>query len=173
MKKHLMQSASLLGGFLLAGASYGAFVENVTITGTYKVWTVAGFVLTDAGALVPPPPLASYLVGSATLPPGPGANIELNDDTDGDFSDTTTLEGDLDLTEDLKIKIRSPNQADWQANSYELAFAYVNAALASIGKTSADWDETEEIPGTGGVLCGPFNDAVVAFVDATPISGPA
>jgi hypothetical protein len=161
MKKHLMQLASLLGGFLLAGASYGAFVQNVAITGKYKVWTVAGSVLTDAGPLVPPPPLESYLVGSATVPPGPGDNIEVDDDTDGDFSDTTTLEGDL--PQGLNITIRSPNQASWQADGNALAYDYVNGALASIGKTSADWNPS----GLGG-LCGLFDDAVEAFVNGPP-----
>ncbi|MBK1633628.1 hypothetical protein CKO31_23355 [Thiohalocapsa halophila] len=140
-------------------------ISNVSITGTYDVWEadVSG-VLTNSGQLTPPPPLETYLSGSAA---NPGDNIELGNGrayTDWQSGVRTTLTGDLGTA--YAVDLVTPTLADWgnilTLQPSALAYDYVNAALASIGKSSADWDENALV----GIGVGPvtFEQAVQAFV---------
>lgn len=149
--QRLFQATALFGSFAVASLSYGSSIGNVSISGPYDVWEETAGILRNIGEATAPPPLADYLQGTASAP---GSNIELNND--GSFSVSTTLTGALD---GLTVEVRSPTQANWQADGYALAFDYVNDALASIGKSSADWVTS---------LCGPFDLAVKAFVDGPP-----
>lgn len=149
----------LLLGLVWAAQSQGAItsVTNVDIMGTYDVWSDVD----DNGVLVNidngTSALEDYLAGTAAAP---GDNIELgNDRTYADWAegDLTTLTGDLGT--DLSVVITTPTRSDWTADGNRLAYSYVDAALASIGKTPADWNPF--------ALPGPevsFDDAVTAFI---------
>lgn len=130
-------------------------ISNVNIAGGYDVWSDATTpnVLENIGN--GSPPLAAYLAGNAG---NPGDNIELGNDrtfTQWSAGETTTLTGDFGSG--LSVELVTPSLADWSdgTNPSSLAYAYVNAALASLGKTSANWTPI------GGVS---FDDAVTEFV---------
>lgn len=138
-------------------------ISNVSITGTYDVWEadVSGSgLLTNVGS--GSAPLASYLTGNAA---DPADNIELgNNRTYADWAigGTTVLTGDLGSG--YSVELSTPRLFDWgditTLQPSALAYDYVNAALASIGKSSADWDENALSP-VGPVT---FEQAVRAFV---------
>lgn len=138
---------------LWAPTTFAAIVTDVAITGTFDVWqlTPPSNVLTNIGTPGTPPPLETYLTGTAS---DPLDNIELgNDRTYADWvaNGRTTLTGDV--VSGLSVALVTPTQADWTANGLELAYEYVDAALSSINKSRTDWIG----PGT-------FDQAVAAFV---------
>lgn len=141
-------------------------ITGVSIDNTYTVWeeTNNDGVLFNIGA--GSNPLEQYLTGTAA---DPGDNIELGNDFDYSAwagGELTTLTGTVDGKD---VLIRSLNLGDWASNGNSLALAYVNAALASIGKSSADWIDS---PG-GSTPDRTFNEAVNHFIfgDSATTSG--
>lgn len=152
-------------------------ISNVNITGGYDVWSdvADNNVLVNIGDTntgTATLPLNQYLTGSASAP---GDNIELgNDRSFSDWSNglnSTTLTGDIGSG--LSVELITPSLSDWSDDSTtpsSLAYAYVTAALASLGKTPGNWDPDADDP-TDPTS---FDEAVAEFVfgDGTiPISG--
>ena len=101
-------------------------------------------------------PVEPFLAGNAT---NPGDNIELGNNRS--FADWSTGLNPTMLTgtvgSGLSVELRTPSLADWSdgTNPSSLAYAYVTAALASLGKTPADWIELNGVT---------FGQAITEFV---------
>ncbi|NEX17775.1 MAG: hypothetical protein C1943_14430 [Halochromatium sp.] len=184
-------------GVALASPAMSASIEGVTFDdrgetgGFYQdtVWELDGNVLSVQEN--PESPLDPYLEGNSTAP---GSNVEIGDDAMADMFDVDNqsyvdwkdglqakgprLLGTLD---ERDAKVYALMKGDWSANDYELAYAYTDAALASIGESSANWDpmatmlvipagtvlgSLPPLPTDFPVLCGQHSTAVTeVFVD--------
>lgn len=92
----------------------------------------------------------------------PGDNIKLgNDRSKADWvaGQRTTLSGTVGT---MSVDLITPTLGDWTADGLILAYGYVTAALASLGKTPADWNDNA-IPG----VTVTFDEAVAEFVFGT------
>jgi hypothetical protein len=165
---------ALLGvlAIFLAPQALAGYIQNVTISGLYKVWESdnlynppGGLTLLPAFPALPPPPpppsLDSFLVGDYKQP---GSNIELSDElvtyAAWVAGARTTLTGDFGGPDLIMSSVGRQNFVD---NDYQLVKDYVTGAAASIGLPLTDADL--DLPAAG-VCSG--SSRKEAFVDCTP-----
>jgi len=156
--KRQVAAAVVLATAGFTGICHADSVDDVAISPGYGVWQAGpDGVLTFLGEA--PGPFEPFLQGSASEP---GDSIDLGVGlTFAEWSagTPTVLTGTVD---GLDVEVASLTKDDWTADSYALAFAYIEDALDSIGLTSAAWNVG---------VCGPFNAAVIEFVEGVTTPG--